>query len=180
MPCLYLLLIILMPLLPAFVLFRYLPESSKTEVDGPFHGFSLKLGGAFAGYFVAALLSWQVAASLLRPIWFDNWTLNGQVVLNDLNGHASPAGTLVMVKGPASDVDLSGALSIKQIPIARDHDTGFPRLVVMYNGYQSVTVPLDPDGKHVASYGGNSYDVRFDKANHSISINKPIVLTKGQ
>jgi hypothetical protein len=179
MPCLYLLLIILVPLLPAFILFRYLPESTA-EVSGPLKGFNLKLSGAFAGYFVAALLSWQVVASLLQPVWFDNWTLNGKVILNDPAGHASPVGTLVMVKGPASDVDLSGALNIQQIPITRDHGTGYPRLVVMFSGYQSVTVPLDPDEKHLATYGGNNYEVVFDKTNHSISIKQPIVLSKEQ
>jgi hypothetical protein len=61
--CVYMLLILLLPLLPAFVLFRFLPSSS--DVQGPFKGLTVQIGGAFAGYFLTVLLSWQVAV----PSW---------------------------------------------------------------------------------------------------------------
>lgn len=51
----YMLLVLLLPLIPAFVLFRFLP--SAANVEGPFKGLTIKLGGAFAGYFVTVLLS---------------------------------------------------------------------------------------------------------------------------
>ena len=44
---------VLLPLLPAWILFRKLPSTAK--VDGPWQGMKVKLGGAFAGYFVVLL-----------------------------------------------------------------------------------------------------------------------------
>ncbi len=44
----------LLPIVPAYVLFRALP--SQAEVSGPFQGMTIKLGGAFSAYFIVFLL----------------------------------------------------------------------------------------------------------------------------
>ncbi len=46
--------IVLCPLLPAFILFKFLPTEAK--VEGPWQGLKIKLGGAFGGYFLLVLL----------------------------------------------------------------------------------------------------------------------------
>jgi hypothetical protein len=51
----YLLIIIIAPVIPAFLLFKFLPKSSA-NASGPFKGLQIKLGGAFAGYFPVFLL----------------------------------------------------------------------------------------------------------------------------
>lgn len=46
--------ILLLPLIPAYVLYKFLPVS-ETDVSGPYQGLSIKLKGAFAGYFLLVL-----------------------------------------------------------------------------------------------------------------------------
>lgn len=46
--------ILLLPLIPAYVLYKFLP-ASETDVSGPYQGLSIKLKGAFAGYFLLVL-----------------------------------------------------------------------------------------------------------------------------
>ena len=47
--------VLLLPLAPAYLLYRTLP--SDTGVTGPFMGLSIQLSGAFAGYFLLVLFS---------------------------------------------------------------------------------------------------------------------------
>src|SRR5258705_5318010 len=56
--------ILLLPLIPAFILYKFLP--SKTNVSGPFKGLNLKLTGAFAGYFLLVLTAIGVFFPLLK------------------------------------------------------------------------------------------------------------------
>lgn len=56
--------ILLLPLIPAFLLYKFLP--SKTNVSGPFKGLSLRLTGAFAGYFLLVLTAIGVFFPLLK------------------------------------------------------------------------------------------------------------------
>ncbi len=46
--------VLLLPLIPAYVLYKFLP-ASETDVSGPYQGLSIKLKGAFAGYFLLLL-----------------------------------------------------------------------------------------------------------------------------
>lgn len=46
---------LLLPIIPAFILYKFLP--SKSQVSGPFQGLNLKLTGAFGGYFLLVLTS---------------------------------------------------------------------------------------------------------------------------
>lgn len=176
----YMLLILLLPLIPAFLLFRFLPASA--DVQGPFKGFTVKLGGAFAGYFVTVLISWSVAKSLLEPTWSDNWNVVAQIAFDGTPAnHPSPTQAMVLVKPPTADIDPSGSLQmIVAIPRVHTGAIDIQRLVVAVDGYETVDVPLDPDNKHLGAFGGQDYQVTFDETHHQISIGKPIVLTKVQ
>jgi len=175
----YMLLILLLPLLPAFLLFRFLPSSSAV-VDGPFKGFNIKLGGAFGGYIVAVFLSWYIASSLLAPTWSDNWNVVARLQFVGATGaKPSPTEAFVLVHPPTPDIDSNGTLQL-MVPIPRVHNSGaeLQRLIVAYDGYETVNVPLDPDQRHVATYGGTDYQVKYDEKNHQITICQPIVLTR--
>lgn len=50
----YLAAILLIPVVPAFILYRYLP--SGTSVSGPFKGLNINLKGSFAGFFLLVLI----------------------------------------------------------------------------------------------------------------------------
>ena len=56
--------VLLLPLIPAFLLYKFLP--SKTSVAGPFKGLNLKLTGAFGGYFLLVLTAIGVFFPLLK------------------------------------------------------------------------------------------------------------------
>src|SRR5262245_56147344 len=75
--------IILIPMIPAYFLFRALPSTG--EVDGKlFKGMEIKLGGAFAGYFAVVLLIFYKpdiwAPRPPQPETAAVWHLSGQVV----------------------------------------------------------------------------------------------------
>ena len=174
----YMLLIVLVPILPAFALFRFLP--STADVGGPLKGLNVKIRGAFAGYIVGVLVSWQVATSLLEPTWADNWKVYGHVAFIDASSaHPAPPELVVMVRPPVPDIQSNGELQVT-IPIARFHNgpEDIPRLVLSLNGYETVNVPLDSDHKHLAAYGGSDYQVIFDRKRHEIQIAKPIMMTQ--
>lgn len=56
--------ILLLPLVPAFLLYKFLP--SKTNVSGPFKGLTIKLTGAFGGYFLLVLTSLGIFFPILK------------------------------------------------------------------------------------------------------------------
>jgi hypothetical protein len=47
--------LLLLPLVPAFIIYKFLP--SKTVVKGPFKGLNINLTGAFGGYFLLVIIS---------------------------------------------------------------------------------------------------------------------------
>lgn len=178
--CVYMLLVLLLPLIPAFVLFSFLPSSAN--VEGPLKGLKLKLGGAFAGYFVTVLLSWQIAKSFVEPTWSDNWNVVAQIAFDGAPVNHPPATqAVVLVKPPTAEIENSGWLQM-MVPIPRVHSGAIDiqRLVVAVDGYETVNVPLDPDNRHLGVYGGQDYQVTFDEKHHQIRIGKPIVLTRVQ
>lgn len=56
--------ILLLPVVPAYLLYAVLPSSA--DVSGPFKGLNIKLTGAFGGYFLLVLLSSGYVAVDLR------------------------------------------------------------------------------------------------------------------
>jgi hypothetical protein len=69
--------VILLPIIPAFILFKALPATGS--VDGKLQGLEIKLSGAFAGYFAVVLLIVMNHAVLI-PVQYQMWTVTGQVV----------------------------------------------------------------------------------------------------
>ncbi|HEV2732542.1 MAG TPA: hypothetical protein VGV15_21130 [Terriglobales bacterium] len=176
----YMLLVLLLPLIPAFLLFRFLPASANLE--GPFKGFTIKLGGAFAGYFVTVLLSWHIARTLLEPMWSDNWNVVAHISFDGAPpNHPPPTQAVVLVKPPTAEIENSGSLQMMvPVPLVHTGAINIQRLVVAVDGYETVNVPLDPDGKHLGAYGGQDYQVTFDQSHRRILVGKPIVLIKAQ
>lgn len=60
--------VLLIPLLPAFILYKFLP--SKTAVKGPFKGLTINLTGAFGGYFLLVI----IAIGLTRTVFNNGLT----------------------------------------------------------------------------------------------------------
>src|SRR5665647_606192 len=56
--------VMLLPLIPAFLLYKFLP--SRTSVGGPFKGLNIKLTGAFGGYFLLVITAIGIFFPLLK------------------------------------------------------------------------------------------------------------------
>lgn len=74
--------VVLLPIVPAYFLFRALP--SEADVTGPLQGLTIKLGGAFAGYFALLVLVLSTHTFWNPPPVpaSQTWDVEGQV-LND-------------------------------------------------------------------------------------------------
>jgi hypothetical protein len=57
--------VVLLPLVPAILLFKLLPSDATAE--GPWKGLKIKVGGAFAGYFIVALLLTGISYYYVSP-----------------------------------------------------------------------------------------------------------------
>lgn len=136
--------VLLLPLAPAYFLFRALPEN-QAEVSGPLQGFQIKLGGAFAGYFVILILALSTHNQWNPPPKLQVWELDGQVV----NAQGSPVQVLDW-----------GDLSVDPEPMARQKNGNFrltvatslspggevlyPAVTVGHKDLQSITIHLNP------------------------------------
>src|SRR5690349_13472771 len=93
--------VVLLPLVPACILYRFLP--SNTIVNGPFQGLNLQLTGAFGGYFLVLLAAFGFYHTLPdnhQPETEEIWTLRGKVPAlvtnsNDLQLSVRPASTQI-------------------------------------------------------------------------------------
>lgn len=162
--------VVLLPMIPAYVLFRFLP--SEGRASGPLHGLKVKFGGAFAGYLVVFLaLLWVRPAHANH---YHSWNVSGTI---DFQRDASeplpdPSDTRVGVVPPQLQVHSLGVQGVFNFEIPVIDDEGgrpvFPDLRFDLPGYLSATIPLDP----ARTYG--SLDV---KAEHN-SKTRVITLTR--
>lgn len=154
--------IILLPLVPAYILYRILP--SGAEVDGPFQGLKIKLTGAFGGYFVLAMLSFAVVHILLPPSSdfpkYQEEVFSGTVLLEGaspddidhrlLEISLHPRG--LVRSGPFEANEVVWTL---KVPARRTFDNvvmhGFQDVTIRYPGYFARRLPvregtMDTDG----------------------------------
>jgi hypothetical protein len=74
--------VLLVPLFPAFILYKFLP--SKTMINGPFKGLNLNLTGAFGGYFLLVLVSIGLTHFVLNNQLTDELK-SSENIINGLN-----------------------------------------------------------------------------------------------
>ena len=137
--------LVLLPVIPAILIFKVLPTSSA-EVSGPFQGLRLKLGGAFSAYFVVVLLV-VTAHSVWNPIPNEKiWTVTGNLV--------TPAGTPfpavqasdISIEPQNVYVDPGGRFTITITSTIVANTPRYPTLRITHQDYYA-TVPLDPNDK---------------------------------
>jgi hypothetical protein len=85
----------LLPLVPAYILYRTLP--SDTKVGGPFKGLNLQLSGSFAGYFLLTVMAFAfIKSSIPKTPVDDMWEVRGRIHcqngidVNQLRVHVVP------------------------------------------------------------------------------------------
>jgi hypothetical protein len=140
--------LILLPIVPAFLLFAALPGDAA--VSGPLKGFKINLSGAFAGYFSVVLLCiscykiWQPQAR--APV--HKWTIRGRIVDTDGNPIQPLDVTNVTLSPPILQPANDGnfVLTFMETPTDDGQSLIYPKLVITANGYRARTIELDPAG----------------------------------
>lgn len=156
--------VILLPLIPAFILFWALPSSA--DVSGPFQGLQMKLGGAFAGYFILVVLIFYTKNTIWDPVpSYQVWTVTGTVA--DTNG--GPVGPL-----GAGDISLlppslttSNSWFTMDVPVkpGQGGATDYPTLAITHPGYTTIDLALDPTSKQPSGV-----NLTFNSAANNVQI----------
>lgn len=143
--------VLFVPLVPAYIIFKFLPPS-KTIVRGPFKGLKINLAGAFGGYFLLVLITLSFTYTTIRPskprheVWYvkgrieAKWTdPNTGKETNDVHK------TKIGVMPPDPKIETGGKFTTPII-VTPGHVEGerkFPVLVFNLPGYTSPSFLLD-------------------------------------
>ena len=132
--------VILLPIIPAFILFKALPATGS--VGGKLQGLEIKLSGAFAGYFAVVLLIIMNHA-VLMPVQYQPWTVTGQVQDED-GQYVDPLAYANIWFEPNPLTPISPgkfSLTFYSSPATSGIN---PTLSISQNEYQTVCYSLDP------------------------------------
>jgi hypothetical protein len=147
---------ILLPLIPAFILFWAIP--SDASVSGPFKGLKLKLGGAFAGYFVLFIALQTFFPAPERPqgeLRYQVWHLRGQATLE---GRDKLLASDISVQ-PVVDVIPGGSFRLDiPVPMNEAGALEFPTLVVDHPPCHASS-SIDLNLTEQSGFGGTSTHV---------------------
>lgn len=162
--------LILLPLIPAYLLFKLLPSSADVEGPMPTSNMKVRLGGAFGGY--AAL------AMFLATFWsqtmhekkdaMGTWRVQGRLQFAD----GAPRPHVSIDLGPPRlQIDNANNFYL-EIPVAKGEEV--PPIVIDAAGYPSRTVRLAPGDNDF----GTNYKRIIDAKARQIRISDPIVFEK--
>ncbi len=135
---------ILLPLVPAYLLFRVLPSSSAS-VDGPWQGLNIKLGGAFAGYFIVVLLIFSAYHQVKPPPQgFEVWEVKGSNITGMNNKDLGPISESDFSTHPGWMQDAGGSdFHMYVYTRPGTGNTEYP-VIHIQRGNQEAYVDLDP------------------------------------
>jgi hypothetical protein len=145
MPIIYVLVALIVPVFPAYILFKTLP--SDATADGPFQGLKIKLQGAFAGYFilVLAILGFLKLSDKPPDNGYQVWMVHGRVKLDD-NGVPIVKDAFTFSVQP-SDINLSPDGTFDVPVLAKPDHSGTLKLpvtlTVACQGFQPFHLPLN-------------------------------------
>jgi hypothetical protein len=165
---------VLLPLLPAYVLYKTLPSSA--DVSGPFKGFQIKLTGAFAGY-VSLLLILHYVVPAPSPMSCVQWTVKGYLsFVDDRSGQQQPISPPASIRSminirihhpPVYTVDQSGNTLVLTVDILATQGK-LPYVVLEAPGFLPATIDLSSRAKK--PYGAPQYDIDFNNRDNTIEI----------
>jgi hypothetical protein len=177
--------VLLLPLIPAFLLYRFLP--SKTSVAGPFKGLSVKLTGAFGGYFLLVLISTGLFFPILKNdqakqvkalqekldalntanASTENWKLHGVVV------SSSPKETNLFFDKQGASFEPTGEFVLNFNCEKNNGKAALPKSVCVFNrtdGYKVVNLSREFNGnKDITDLA-----IKFDDSTHLIDVGNVI------
>lgn len=163
---------VLLPLIPAIVIYRIFPDT-KVAISGPLQALTVRASGAFAAYLVVFLATYPLIDELnenLKRMYDSQWVVSGYVVVRDENGRAIRLGQ----GGPALTValrpDIITLAGNRFEIIVPEINNRVPSLLVGYPGY----------GEHTITLTGRdeSHPVRIDRRRHEIEIVSPVEIQR--
>jgi hypothetical protein len=187
--------ILIIPLVPAFIIYKFLP-ASETDVSGPYQGLSLKLKGAFAGYFllviVGLVLQYAIMGNkqekrietLTREAKQKDTTiaqLQSQLLASanpvidwKIKGAVTPTkdGTRFFYDDGTTNNAPDGSFELIKRSIAKEGKAKPPGWMCVYNfntGFKVVSLNRDIPHPDIAGY-----NIAFDDDKHEIIVRKPI------
>lgn len=169
-------LLVLVPIVPAYILFKTLGSTAQAT-GKEFFGFSVQLGGAFAGYFVLILLLAHVFHDyFVLPQSQIVYHLIGRVQDDQKRGLALTKDNFLLTPEPSPPVaTTAGGYFDVSFLVDPKSSVGYPVVEVSYGDYVPTDLHLDPNSPQ------SPYDkqliVKRDDIHHVIYAN-PINLTK--
>lgn len=187
--------ILLIPLIPAFLIYKFLP-ASDTDVSGPYQGLSLKLKGAFAGYFllviVALVLQYAVMNNkqekrlemltreaaqkdtIIAQLRSQVMASTNPVIDWKIKGAVTPQkdGTRFFYDDGTTNNAPDGSFELIKRSIAKEGAAKPPKWMCIYNattGFKVVSLNRDISHPDIAAY-----NIAFDDSKHEILVRKPI------
>lgn len=191
MSILYLLVGFLVPLIPAYILYKTLP--AETSVSGPFQGLKINLSGAFGGYFLLVLIAFGFSLKLITDsngkrieqltaenavlktsnqelsALYENWTIEGQVTGN------LPEKTKLFVDARNTHFASTGDFSSKLYLKKDKNSSVIPAALCFFNtedGYKVINLNKNTS-KDLVLFG-----IEINEEAKSIRIGKPVKLRK--
>ena len=157
--------IVLLPLVPAFLLFKLLP--SRAVVKGPLQGLNVALSGAFGGYVALTVFIAAFYAQTLKPQTYRTWHVHGKL---ELPAEASAASLRWNVGPPMLQLDANNVFYF-QIPVAEGAE--LPDLLLEVPGYPIQSVKLSGE-----TLFAKNYRKKVDKSQARIVIEEPVVFRR--
>ncbi|MEO8766378.1 MAG: hypothetical protein ABI416_18905 [Ginsengibacter sp.] len=176
--------VLLLPLIPAFLLYKFLP--SKTNVDGPFKGLNIKLTGAFGGYFLLVITAIAVFFPLLKSDQakiieqqnekikqlentasdHQEWVMKGNIL------SSSPKQTKVFFDESGTSFYETGEFAMNFNAELQKGKPVLPKALCIFNkddGYKVLNLSRDFKSDDIKNYG-----ISFDDSTHMIIIDSAI------
>lgn len=171
----YIVLWILLPFIPSFLILKFLP-GNKVAATGPFKGLTINMGGAFAGYFLVALLMLPITSKLLKfdPETYEVWTVEGDI--KDHTGkNISQAFEPRLREYPNGEIR-NGHFIIRLVATRMGVDrVEFPELQIEANTYETLTLQSLTHNRSSRSTL-NAFCTPPDFKNHVV-VYKPVTLS---
>jgi len=169
--------VVLVPLIPAFLLYRFLP--STIRVSGLLKGLKVQLTGAFAGYVLVLLIVHDYVPRPLPPSTREEgvalWTIEGRLQLEGEDASQDVRTVELLFQPPAPPQPApDGRFEVPYVPFLAGRGAVSTTLVVRKDPtFLPVTLHFEADS---VSIGETRYALRVDSAGRKITILRTIVL----